>query len=765
MLSATTSLIAQKIVGNVVDVDGKPIPYVNVVLLNTQDSTFIEGTISGQNGEFSLNDVRFQGLLKLSSIGYQTLFINCKGESNLGKITLLNNAYNLDSVVVKSKLPKTIVRDGGVFTTVSGTILEKMGTIYNLLDKIPQLIVQDNKIKVFGRGEPIFYLDGRLMKDLSELERLQSEDVKSVEVINNPGAGYGASVKAVVRISLKKKKGEGFGANVRSYGAINEKYRTSGYGQLNLDFLKTGLGISATLYSRESHRQDDKDIQQYTFSDNTWSQVNNIKNEGRYQQIYSRFEVTYQINSNNSIGTSLSYNRMPSNKNNTNMTSKIFKNIQLTENSYSNILTPEQVSTVSNNIYYVGKIGKVGLDFNFDWLWNKKKEISKTHETYKTVEEERQNILVCSKNNTKNRLAASKLVVTIPCLKGVVSLGGEYSKCNRDYRYIVEPKDILEDNDGIIKESLASGFIEYRRNFGILKLQLGLRYEHANYNYHENQAYELGLNHVYRNFLPSLMLNLPIGDWQMQLGYGTDIQRPTYYAMRNSIQYDNKYTYEAGNPYLVSQISRNVNYDISYKWMSANIMYSHVSDPLLLYSQPYENNPQVAMLQTVNWSSFDLFTASLNFSPKIGIWSPACRMMVQKQWLDMNTHDNHELGHLLANFRITNTFDTKFFTATLGFNVQTTGDDMATYYNKGYFCANLSIYKSLLKRRLTIYFDAYNLFGTGNSSSRLYSGTMREIRYHNFSTSEYSLTISYSFNSIKNKYKGKGSGKEQRQRL
>lgn len=176
-----------------------------------------------------------------------------------------------------------------------------------------------------------------------------------------------------------------------------------------MDFLKTGLGISATLYSRESHRQDDKDIQQYTFSDNTWSQVNNIKNEGRYQQIYSRFEVTYQINSNNSIGTSLSYNRMPSNKNNTNMTSKIFKNIQLTENSYSNILTPEQVSTVSNNIYYVGKIGKVGLDFNFDWLWNKKKEISKTHETYKTVEEERQNILVCSKNNTKNRLVCFKV--------------------------------------------------------------------------------------------------------------------------------------------------------------------------------------------------------------------------------------------------------------------------------------------------------------------------------------------------------------------
>lgn len=131
----------------------------------------------------------------------------------------------------------------------------------------------------------------------------------------------------------------------------------------------------------------------------------------------------------------------------------------------------------------------------------------------------------------------------------------------------------------------------------------------------------------------------------------------------------------------------------------------------------------------------------------------------------MNTHDNHKLGHLMANIRMTNTFDTKFLTATLGINVQTTGDDKATYNNKGCFSANLSIYKSLFKRRLTIYFDAYNVFGTGNSNSRLYSGVMREIRFHNFSTTEYSLTINYRFNSIKNKYKGSGAGKEQRDRM
>lgn len=765
MLSITTFLMAQGVIGKVVDGDGKALPYVNVVLLNALDSTFIKGTTSGENGEFSFNSIESNGILKFSSVGYQTLFIAYKGEKKLGKITLLDNVHGLDAVVVKSKLPKTIVRDGGVITTVSGSILEKVGNIYNLLDKIPQLIIQENKIEVFGRGEPIVYMNGRLVRDMAELERLQSEDVRSIEVINNPGARYEASAKAVVRISLKNKAGEGLGANVRSYGAINEKNRTSGYEQLNLNYLKGRFGISATLYARESHRQNNKELQQLTFTNNTWSQVSSFEREGRYQQLYSRLEATYQIAPNHAVGTSISYNRMPGNKGVAKMNSIVFKDQQLTESSYSKIWTPEQTSSVTNNMYYVGKIGKVGLDFNLDWLWNEKKECSQTQEVCQAIENEEQNIQVDSKNNTKNNLIASKLVVTIPCFRGVFSVGGEYSKCNRDNNYIVFPKDILEDKYGRIEESLGSGFMEYSKKIGAFKLQLGLRYEFLDYNYHEKESDKFDQSHNYRNLLPSFMLSLPLGNWQMQLGYGTDIQRPTYYTMRNSIQYDNKYTYEAGNPYLVSQISRKVNYDVSYKWMSVNMMYSHVSDPLLLYSQSYKDNPQIALIQTVNWNSFDLLTASFNVSPKIGIWSPSCRMMIQKQWFDMKTHDNHKLGHLLASIRMSNTFDTKFFTANLGINLQTTGDDKATYYNKGYFCANLSIYKSMLKRRLTIYFDAYNLFGTGNSSSRLYSGVMREIRYHNFSTTEYALTISYRFNSIKNKYKGSGAGKEQRDRI
>lgn len=50
MLSITTFLMAQGVIGKVVDGDGKPLPYVNIVLFNTQDSTFIKGTTSGKMG-------------------------------------------------------------------------------------------------------------------------------------------------------------------------------------------------------------------------------------------------------------------------------------------------------------------------------------------------------------------------------------------------------------------------------------------------------------------------------------------------------------------------------------------------------------------------------------------------------------------------------------------------------------------------------------------------------------------------------------------
>ena len=62
MLSITTFLMAQGVIGKVVDGDGKPLPYVNIVLLNTQDYTFIKGTTSLKNAELYLTTIESNGI-------------------------------------------------------------------------------------------------------------------------------------------------------------------------------------------------------------------------------------------------------------------------------------------------------------------------------------------------------------------------------------------------------------------------------------------------------------------------------------------------------------------------------------------------------------------------------------------------------------------------------------------------------------------------------------------------------------------------------
>ncbi len=63
---------------------------------------------------------------------------------------------------------------------------------------------------MFGRGNAIIYINGRLVRNSSEVGQLASSDIKEVQVINNPGAQYGADVNAVIKIVTKKPVGEGF---------------------------------------------------------------------------------------------------------------------------------------------------------------------------------------------------------------------------------------------------------------------------------------------------------------------------------------------------------------------------------------------------------------------------------------------------------------------------------------------------------------------------------------------------------------------------
>ena len=762
-ISCNLACIAQSITGKIVDEQGNAIQFANVAMLQSKDSVFVKGVVSDENGSFILNTPHQNGIVKVTCIGYRTVFLNVT-DDNLGVIVLKEESMTLGDVIVKSSLPKSKLKNGAVITTVAGSILEKTGNIYNLLDRIPNVTTQNGKINIFGIGEPVIYINGKKVRDNTELDRLNPDEISTVEVKQNPGAQYASNVKAVIRINTKKRTKDGFGFETRTFGKNDENSRIGGYEQLNINYQKKGLETFTVLKIKDAESSIKQDLVQNTYVDNVWHQRNDIKGSIRNRQLYCGLGVNYQISNNSFIGASFNLNRM-FNKAVSNIATTIYKDYAFTEESASDIAKPGNMSLASSNVYYMGKIGIVDINFNTDWLWDKDFSKVNTLERYQEYGGDWQDKAVHTKTNTKNELFASKLTLTLPFWKGQLSFGGEYSNTNRNSSYDVQPMGLLDKQDNRIKEGMASVFCDYTRKFGQLRVLAGIRYENTDFNYYEEGKRIPEQSKRYGNLLPSLSLSLPVGKTQMQLSYGATIKRPSYYDMRSGIGYDNRYTYESGNPFLVSEISRNINYMVSYKWLMAEGIYTHVSDPIVMLTQSYKDNPNIALIQNVNWKPYNRIGASLSASPKFGIWHPSLRFHFFKQWFDMETHGGHGLDNPKITVRFDNTIDTKFCTISLLLTAQTKGDDETSYMYRNYFSSNLSIYKSFLKGKMVVFFYANDLLGTGNMHSKMYSGSMREIIHHDYSISEYSLTIRYRFNVAKKKYKGTGAGQSQKSRM
>lgn len=91
---------SQTAIGKVVDEKQVSVPYANVVLLSLPDSTFVQGTVTDEQGNFALGGIE-QGssLLQVSYIGYKTLLHRVK-DANVGTLVLQADAIMLGEAVV-----------------------------------------------------------------------------------------------------------------------------------------------------------------------------------------------------------------------------------------------------------------------------------------------------------------------------------------------------------------------------------------------------------------------------------------------------------------------------------------------------------------------------------------------------------------------------------------------------------------------------------------------------------------------------------------
>ena len=763
-LLATFALRAQSLTGKLIDENNQPLPYANIVLLSLPDSAFVAGVVSGDDGTFTLNATCQDKLIRISSIGYATLYKECTGQ-DLGIIRLQPDAQMLGEVVVKAELPKVRLKGDAQVTTIQGSILEQAGTGNDLLNKLPGVSADEGTVNVFGSGAAEIYINGRKMRDAAELDQLESDNIRRVEVVRNPGARYDAEVKAVVRIYTKRPQGEGFGVNNRF--RTQYQYGWNVLDQLNVNYRKGGFDLGAMLFGSKTEREDNKSLIQETFLDKTWRQESDLRTGGDRRNISAMLSLNYQFNDQHSVGARYDYDRTPHSWWDVDMRTRVMQDGTPYEDNTSQGWQSLPGTSHTLNVYYNGQAGDWNIDFNADGLWSYDKTLQDMLERYTTTGEDLQEQNVTTYNKDENTLYAAKLVISRPLWEGNLSFGGEYTYTDHETVYRNE-QGILADDNSNIKENAASAFLEYSRAFGPVQAQAGVRYEHITSDYYEGGVYMDDQSRTYDNVFPTLALSVPVGKAQLSLNYSGSIYRPGYWMLRSNITYINRYTYESGNPLLQSSIIQRLSADASWKWIYFNARYTHIRDFVIQQTGAYsEDNPSISLLTYLNKGDADKLFLTLSLSPTIGPWSPQLTLMLLQQWymVDMPDGTRKNFNSPMGSFSWRNNFRLPWgLLLDVDASLDTPGDNENAHINNIPWSLDFSLRKSFLGERLSLQLQGRDLFSSSDNDVTLFSGN-RTMRLDQQTRRVFTLTLRYKFNPAKSKYKGTGAGQEQRNRM
>ncbi len=105
-----------------------------------------------------------------------------------------------------------------------------MGSASEMISHLPFVTGTDGEYTVLGRGTPEIYINGRKVRDKTELDRLQANEILSAEIITTPGVQYGSSVGAVIRLRTIRKRGQGMsGSFYTDYSQDTNRSATKAY--------------------------------------------------------------------------------------------------------------------------------------------------------------------------------------------------------------------------------------------------------------------------------------------------------------------------------------------------------------------------------------------------------------------------------------------------------------------------------------------------------------------------------------------------------
>ena len=760
-----THKTARHLTGSVIDENRQPLPYANVYLLHPSDSTVIGGGVSNEAGVFVIPYDVPTVLVRISYVGYKTIYRLCSNEQ-MGVVQIKPESQTIKGVVVTGERPKVQLQGNVMIMNVEGTVMERLGTAEDVLSRVPTISKKGEGYEILGKGAPQIYLNNRKLTDLNELRNIQSDFIRNVEVIQNPGARYDASVNAVIIIRTKRAAGEGLGVELSSWSRSGRGYANNE--RINLTYRTGGLELFANLFGAYNRRKSQGEFEQTIFADTLWVINNQQKNHVRNPFLEGRFGFNYQINDNHSFGgfyqNTYDYVKTRSEYDDDLLADGVaYDHLQ-----NSSVRRDKNTPIHQVNLYYTGKVGQLTIDFNADYTSRRQQSCNQQQELSTEYEDRDVN----TESLTRSNLFAEKLFVSHPLWKGQIEIGEEYTNTRWKSRFDNQEGYIANSNNEQHESNIAP-FMELRQRIGRFQLSTGLRYEHVESEYFVSDVRRDEQCRIYNDLFPSLSVSTSVKNLQLSFSYAKRITRPSYWQLSSDVTYENRLNQQTGNPYLKPVKYHNLNAMVMWKWLYLMTNYSHCVDPILYTAGGLEDDSKVNFVTYLNYDYADWITITLGAQKNVKLghevtWTPQYNISLMKPWLkaeflgEQKSFNRPMLSLQLGNI-VTLPHD---WLVQADFNVHTHGNTGSNIYvDSTNPMLSLSISKDFFLRRLNVKLTGNDLFNGGINHVMLYSNRMMFRKMEDNDSRSIQLSIRYRFNVTPLKYKGTGAGNAEKSRL
>ena len=770
MMCLSAEAKTEDVGGRVIDMQGEPLPFVSVALL-ASDSTYIQGATSDVDGIFQIKTTDACCILRFSYIGYRTKYVNVNS-SEIGTIQMEEDQAMLSEIVVKGQMPKTKLTGNSMITTIQGTILCQSGTAKEMLAKVPGMTLKGEDLEVLGKGTPIFYINGRKMRDKDELKRLRSEEIQSVEVITNPGAQYDATISAVVRIKTVRREGAGFGFDLM---AANNQDLAFGFSDpsstLNLRYRRNNLDLFGMVNYWSWDSPNDLHITQSTFlradeGIRNILQDSHMRNDWHGEGLNYNLGFNWQINDKHSLGARVE--RHDQFKTYNDMWVDTENNLTGRDLSHQGGHTHYPYNW-QGNAYYNGQVNKLNIDLNVDFLTDKENDDNQIDVYLPETQTMQQN------SHISSRLWATKLVLSYPVWKGQLQAGTEMSFVKRQSCTSITNYP-LPSTDADVKENNVAAFVAYNANldkFGIVSA--GLRYEHVGFDYTDNLDAENNMTRYQDEFFPNITWSKQFGAIQTSLSYTMKTVRPKYSSLNDHIYYLNSYTLSQGDSKLKNATMQEVSINARWKWINLFAAYERRDNTITQVPMAY-NNEGIMLMKQANLSDpVRNLAIFLSANPTWGVYSPSWTIGGQKFWNTMTYDDPRSatgktdvtFTKPIFFFDIYNTFRFKHsWQLEANANIQTKGDVLNFRILSPSYNVSFVVQKCWLKNdALCLRASISDVFQRSVQDMAHDCGFFYTVQKTRSRSHRLDISIRYTFNAQKSKYKGTGAGKAERERM